>query len=51
MGHYGKEIRHDPKRVIQEAITFFGPGGAGLKVVDELADCASFEGGGGSFYR
>ncbi len=36
-----------PEEAIKRAVEFFGPGGYGLEVKEESADCASFEGGGG----
>ena len=37
-----------PEAAIKQAIKFFGPGGLGLKVMDQSPDSARFEGGGGS---
>ena len=50
MARYGKETRHDPSRVVEEAVEFFGPGGLGLQVKDRGEACALFEGGGGHVY-
>jgi hypothetical protein len=44
---YGKETRLSPGQVIDRAVRFFGPGGAGLDIVDQGTGCARFEGGGG----
>jgi hypothetical protein len=33
--------------IIKRAVKYFGPGGYGLKVIEEGGCCASFEGGGG----
>ena len=43
----GKESILVPSDVVKKAVAFFGPSGAGLKVVDQGACCARFEGGGG----
>ncbi len=37
-----------PEEVVRRAMNFFGPGGQGLQVKDELPDYVCFEGGGGS---
>jgi hypothetical protein len=37
-----------PEDTIKRAVKFFGPGGYGLKITEESATYASFEGGGGS---
>lgn len=36
-----------PEEVIKRAVEFFGPGGYGLEVKEQSADCAYFVGGGG----
>ena len=36
-----------PDEVVRRAMNFFGPGGQGLKVKDELPGYVCFEGGGG----
>ncbi len=36
-----------PRDAIKKAVEFFGPGGYGLKVTEESATGACFEGGGG----
>jgi hypothetical protein len=36
-----------PEETIKRAIAFFGPGGYGLEVKAQKADCVYFEGGGG----
>jgi hypothetical protein len=36
-----------PEEVIERAVTFFGPGGYGLKPQDKGNCCIEFEGGGG----
>jgi len=33
--------------IIKKAVDFFGPGGYGLKVIEQSDACAYFEGGGG----
>ncbi|MBI2328164.1 MAG: hypothetical protein HYU85_00690 [Chloroflexi bacterium] len=37
-----------PEEAIKRAVDFFGPKGHGLAVKNQTADCAYFEGGGGS---
>ncbi|MGD9142974.1 MAG: hypothetical protein PVG61_03920 [Dehalococcoidia bacterium] len=37
-----------PEKTIEEAVSFFGPGGYGLEVKENMADHAFFVGGGGS---
>jgi len=39
--------KHSGEEVIKRAVKYFGPGGYGLKVVEEGNCCASFEGAGG----
>jgi hypothetical protein len=39
-----------PSRVIDRAVSFFGPGGWGLQVVERAECCARFEGGGGHVF-
>jgi len=39
-----------PGEVVKRALEFFGPGGYGLKVVEQNDTCASFEGGGGGVF-
>lgn len=36
-----------PEEAVKRAVEFFGPGGYGLKVMEQSTNCASFEGGGG----
>jgi hypothetical protein len=36
-----------PEEVIKKAVQFFGPGGYGLKIIQQDAGSVSFEGGGG----
>jgi hypothetical protein len=43
----GKESKLAPSEVVEKAVGFFGPSGAGLDVVDQGACCARFEGTGG----
>jgi hypothetical protein len=43
----GKESELAPSEVVDRAIEFFGPLGAGLSVVDQGLCCARFEGAGG----
>jgi len=42
-----KESKLVPSKVIDKAVTFFGPGGWGLEVISRAECCARFEGGGG----
>ena len=39
-----------PEEVVKKAISFFGPGGYGMKVTDQNTGCASFEGSGGGVF-
>ena len=43
----GTKTKLTPEEATKKAIDFFGPGGQGLKVVDETPASACFEGGGG----
>lgn len=43
----GKESNLVPSDVVEKAIAFFGPSGAGLNVVDRGDCCARFEAAGG----
>ena len=43
----GKESNLSPSEVVEKAVEFFGPSGAGLELVDQGACCARFEGAGG----
>jgi hypothetical protein len=43
----GKESKLAPPEVVDKAVEFFGPSGAGLNLVDQDACCARFEGSGG----
>lgn len=36
-----------PEEVVKKALVFFGPGGYGLKVLEQSETCAYFEGTGG----
>ena len=36
-----------PEEAVKRAVEFFGPGGYGLKVMEQSTNCAYFEGGGG----
>jgi hypothetical protein len=40
----GKESTLAPEEVVERAMSFFGPSGAGLRVVNQGACCARFEG-------
>lgn len=42
-----KKSKKSSEEVIKRAVKFFGPGGYGLKVLEEGSCCANFEGGGG----
>ena len=42
----GKESNLVPSDVVEKAVAFFGPSGAGLNVVDQGDCCARFEGAG-----
>jgi hypothetical protein len=44
---YSVETKLSTDQAIQEAVKYFGPGGLGLKLVDQEPCCANFEGGGG----
>ena len=46
----GKKSKLLPSELVQRAIVFFGPSGAGLGVVDQADCCARFQGGGGYVY-
>ena len=46
----GKESKLVPSEVVEKAVTFFGPTGLGMKVVEHGACCARFEGTGGHVY-
>ena len=37
----------NPEKVVERLKDFFGPGGLGLDLTDEAADCLTFSGGGG----
>ena len=43
----GKESKLSPTEIVEKAVGFFGPSGAGLNVVDQGDRCARFEGAGG----
>ncbi|MCX7912311.1 MAG: hypothetical protein N2506_05045 [Dehalococcoidales bacterium] len=43
----GTKSKLKPGEVVKRAVKFFGPGGYGLKVVEENECCVAFEGGGG----
>jgi len=45
-----KQSRLVPSQVIDRAVSFFGPGGWGLEVVERAECCARFEGGGGHVF-
>jgi hypothetical protein len=47
MARYSVETKMSPEEAIRFAVVYFGEGGLGLKVADEEACCARFEGGGG----
>lgn len=47
MINIGKKSKLKPEEIIAKSVSFFGPNGVGLKVVDEERCCARFEGGGG----
>lgn len=42
-----KKTKLSPEGAIDKAVTFFGPKGYGLTVVEQSPTCAKFEGGGG----
>jgi hypothetical protein len=48
MLNISKESKLKPQEVIKRATAFFGPGGYGLKILEEDTCNAYFEGGGGS---
>ena len=39
--------RLSPEEAVKKAVEFFGPGGQGMEVKEQSADCAYFEGAGG----
>ena len=43
----GAKTKLKPEEVVKRAVDFFGPKGYKLKVTEQSADYASFEGGGG----
>ena len=43
----GKESKLSPSKVVEKAVEFFGPSGAGLELVDQTDCGARFEGAGG----
>ena len=43
----GADSDRSPQDVLQAAVEFFGPGGAGLTVAQRSDDAVRFEGGGG----
>ena len=43
----GAESERSPQDMLQAAVEFFGPGGAGLTVTRRSDDAVYFEGGGG----
>jgi hypothetical protein len=43
----GKKSNLSPSEVVEKAVKFFGPTGAGLTVADQGACCARFDGAGG----
>jgi hypothetical protein len=44
MARYGKESKLKPRQVLEKAVEFFGPGGAGLEVRAECLTNVYFEG-------
>lgn len=42
------KTKMSPEEAVKKAIEFFGPQGLGMKVKDQQATCASFEGEAGS---
>jgi hypothetical protein len=44
---YSVETELSTDEAIQKAVKYFGPGGLGLRLVDQESCCADFEGGGG----
>jgi len=46
----GKESKLVPAEVVEKAVAFFGPSGQGMKVIDQDACCARFEGSGGHVF-
>jgi hypothetical protein len=44
---YGVETKMSPSKVLDKAVTYFGPEGLGLDVTSEEGCCARFEGSGG----
>jgi len=50
MARYGVDSKLSPAQVVDRALEFFGPGGAGLEVTEQAECCARFEGGGGHVF-
>jgi hypothetical protein len=46
----GKVSELVPSEVVEKAVAFFGPSGAGMKVMNQDDCCARFEGSGGYVY-
>ena len=42
-----KESKLSPAKALEEAVKFFGPGGAGLTLTEQTESGVNFEGGGG----
>ena len=47
MSAYSKTVSESPAKVLERAVSYFGPGGLGLISQGIEDDCANFEGGGG----
>jgi hypothetical protein len=48
MVRLGKETKQTPQEVLDKAVAFFGPGGAGLTLQQRSDQSVILEGGGGS---
>lgn len=47
MSAYSKTVDESPAKVLERAVSFFGPGGLGLISPGIEDNCTNFEGGGG----
>ncbi|MGB4864181.1 MAG: hypothetical protein WBO97_17125 [Tepidiformaceae bacterium] len=47
MSAYSKTVNESPAKVLERAVSYFGPEGLGLSSRGIEDDCANFEGGGG----
>lgn len=47
MSAYSRTVNEPPARVMERAVSYFGPGGLGLTTQGIEDNCVNFEGGGG----